>query len=140
MGEQPTVVDLFCGAGGMTLGFVKAGYESVYAVDDDPWSIETYNINFQGGHGECKSIESVDSFPQADIVIGGPPCQGFSTLGKNDPANPLNSLWRHFVRALEEISANWYSSWRMCRSFSNLENTLHSKRRCQRSTGLPALY
>lgn len=96
------LIDLFCGAGGMTQGFVETDdFEPVFAVDFDPAACATYAANF-GDHVVCGPIESVDSFPRADVVIGGPPCQGFSNLGKRDPNDPRNGLWRHYFRAVEQ--------------------------------------
>ncbi len=94
-----TLLDLFCGAGGMTAGFVDAGFVPIFAVDSCRWSVDTYNANF-GHHATCTPVEDVEHFPKADVVIGGPPCQGFSNLGKRLPFDPRNQLWRHFVRAI----------------------------------------
>src|SRR4051812_4999493 len=99
---QLRLLDLFCGAGGMTQGFVQAGYDPVFAVDIDEWAIRSYQANFGTSHAVAAPIQQISAFPQAHIVIGGPPCQGFSLLGRNDPGNPLNSLWQHYLRALRE--------------------------------------
>ena len=96
-----TVVDLFSGAGGFTVGFVQAGFDPVLAVDNDGPSINTYNANF-GGHGVCSDINDVPAFPEADVVIGGPPCQGFSNLGLRLADDPRNQLWRGFLRCVRE--------------------------------------
>ncbi len=97
------LIDLFSGAGGMTQGFVSAGgFEPVLAVDFDQAACETYGANFGRDHVICAPIEQVARFPEADVLIGGPPCQGFSNLGKRDPADPRNQLWRHYFRAVEQ--------------------------------------
>ena len=96
-----TVVDLFAGAGGFTLGFVQAGFVPVFAVEFDKAAAETYEANF-GPHCVSKDINDIKDFPAADIVIGGPPCQGFSNLGSHIPNDPRNQLWRHYVRAIEQ--------------------------------------
>lgn len=101
----PTLIDLFAGAGGLTLGFSQAGFEPVFAVELDPWAARTYKANF-GAHILDQPIEKVDGFPAADVIIGGPPCQGFSPLGRDrddHSRTKLNKLWRHFVRAVEEV-------------------------------------
>jgi DNA (cytosine-5)-methyltransferase 1 len=101
----PSVVDLFAGAGGMTLGFVQAGFDPVFAVEADPSAARTYKANF-GAHVLDLPIEKVDGFPAADVMIGGPPCQGFSPLGRDRDDSSrvkLNRLWRHFLRAVEEV-------------------------------------
>lgn len=97
-----TVVDLFAGAGGFTLGFVQAGFVPVFAVEFDKAAAETYEANF-GPHCVSKDINDIKDFPAADIIIGGPPCQGFSNLGAHLPNDPRNQLWRHYVRAVDQI-------------------------------------
>lgn len=86
---RPRLIDLFAGAGGMTLGFsplMGHSFETVWANDCNTYAVETYNANF-GRH--CVSGDIVDllsdpaiTIPQAEVVIGGPPCQGFSLLNK----------------------------------------------------------
>lgn len=95
-------IDLFCGAGGFTVGFVRAGFTPVFALDFDSAAIATYNANF-GNHAACAPIESVKSFPRAEVIMGGPPCQGFSQLGKHAIDDPRNKLWKHYVRALKQV-------------------------------------
>lgn len=97
-----TVVDLFAGAGGFTLGFVQAGFVPVFAVEFDKAAAQTYEANF-GPHCVSKDINDIKEFPAADIIIGGPPCQGFSNLGSRIPNDPRNQLWRHYVRAVDQI-------------------------------------
>jgi DNA (cytosine-5)-methyltransferase 1 len=104
------VMDLFSGIGGMTCGFVQASsaelrFEPIFAVEWEAPLAEIYRSNF-GPHVHVGDIADVDVFPAADVVIGGPPCQGFSPLGRdrdNESRAALNSLWRHFVRSLEQI-------------------------------------
>ena len=103
--RSKTFIDLFAGAGGLTLGFKSAGLEPVFAVEIDPWAARTYKANF-GAHVLDHPIETVDTFPAADVVIGGPPCQGFSPLGRDrdeGSRTELNRLWRHFLRAVEQV-------------------------------------
>ena len=99
-----TMIDLFSGAGGMSCGFHQAGFKSVLAVEMDPGAAQTYRANF-GSHVLEKPIEAIPSswFPKADIVIGGPPCQGFSPLGQMSPREShleMNKLWQHFLRVV----------------------------------------
>jgi len=99
------VVDLFAGAGGLTLGFARAGFRPVLAVEIEPAAAKTYEANF-GCHVHKGPIEEVEFFPRADIVIGGPPCQGFSPLGRDRDADSraeMNELWRQYLRAVREI-------------------------------------
>lgn len=98
-----TLIDLFCGAGGMTQGFKQTGsFTPILAVDFDKAACATYALNFGADHVVSAPIETVAVFPKADVVIGGPPCQGFSNLGKRDPNDPRNQLWRHYFRAIEQ--------------------------------------
>lgn len=95
-------MDLFSGAGGMTLGFTRAGARAVFAVEFDQAAAETYRTNF-GNHVFAGDIAAVSEFPAADLIVGGPPCQGFSQLGTQDPNDPRNRLWRHYLRAVESV-------------------------------------
>lgn len=97
-----TVVDLFAGAGGFTLGFVQAGLVPIFAVEFDKDAATTYEANF-GPHCSTEDINDVKTFPSADVIIGGPPCQGFSNLGAHIPNDPRNQLWRHYVRAVDQV-------------------------------------
>jgi DNA (cytosine-5)-methyltransferase 1 len=118
-----STIDLFCGAGGLTVGFHRAGFETALAVDNDRDSIETYNANFDGGEqnvsephepATCASIEDLLEFPEASVIIGGPPCQGFSLLGVQHRKvvelttgrildDPRNRLWKHYLRAVDAV-------------------------------------
>ena len=97
-----TLIDLFAGAGGFTLGFVQAGLIPTFAVEFDKDAAATYEANF-GPHCSTEDINDVGGFPSADVIIGGPPCQGFSNLGSHLPNDPRNQLWRHYVRAVDQV-------------------------------------
>ncbi|WEJ90719.1 MAG: DNA cytosine methyltransferase [Klebsiella huaxiensis] len=106
------VIDLFCGAGGLSCGFMKgengAHFESVLALDNDKAAIRTYNANF-GEHGTVANIEewiAENPVPQADVVIGGPPCQGFSLLNKNREGDHRRALWEPYMDIIERSSAS----------------------------------
>ncbi|SKA96727.1 DNA (cytosine-5)-methyltransferase 1 [Paucidesulfovibrio gracilis DSM 16080] len=97
------LIDLFSGCGGMTLGFVHPDFcgkfESVFALDNDPAAVDSYRANF-GDHAQCGDIEEwVKSgrTPKADIVIGGPPCQGFSLLNKKRRNDHRRALWEPYM-------------------------------------------
>ncbi|RJP74958.1 MAG: DNA cytosine methyltransferase [Desulfobacteraceae bacterium] len=107
------LIDLFSGAGGMSLGFSEAfgqPFQTVWANDFSQFCVDTYNENF-GPHSvagdiveilETKQIE----IPQADVVIGGPPCQGFSLLNRNRENDPRKELWRPFLEVVEKCGAS----------------------------------
>jgi DNA (cytosine-5)-methyltransferase 1 len=98
-----TLVDLFAGCGGMTRGFEDSGaFRSVFAVEFDRDAAATYAANF-GDHVACGPIEDVAAFPQADVVIGGPPCQGFSPLNRAAVGFERRGLWTEYLRALEAV-------------------------------------
>jgi DNA (cytosine-5)-methyltransferase 1 len=99
------MIDLFAGAGGMTHGFHRAGFRSVFAVEIDPAAAKTYQSNF-GCYVYPGPVEQVEEFPKADLIIGGPPCQGFSPLGRDRDHHSraaLNELWREFLRAVRQV-------------------------------------
>lgn len=97
------LIDLFAGCGGMTWGFREAGFESVFAVEWDADAVETYRCNF-GDHIFEGAIEDVAGFPAADVIIGGPPCQGFSPLNMGGVGLERRGLWRHYLRAIEQAA------------------------------------
>jgi DNA (cytosine-5)-methyltransferase 1 len=100
----PTVLSLFCGSGGMDLGFLQAGFRVAWAIDVMPDACATYRQNL-GAHVVCGGIQEVDAstLPRCDVVIGGPPCQGYSVGGHMDPADPRSSLTWEFVRVVREV-------------------------------------
>lgn len=106
------VIDLFCGAGGMTLGFVDdefcGGFESILAIDNDEAAIKTHAANF-GGSNIPRNIEhwlqTTSLVPQADVVIGGPPCQGFSLLNKKRRGDLRRALWEPYLDVVERSGA-----------------------------------
>lgn len=97
--NKPTVVSLFSGAGGMDLGFTRAGFKVIWANDNYEDAVETYKLNF-GDHIILEDIEKIDidKIPTSDIVIGGFPCQGFSIANmKRSIDDSRNILYRKFV-------------------------------------------
>ncbi len=96
-----TLMDLFSGAGGFTLGFAQAGFVPIFSVEIDKDAASTYEMNF-GPHCRKDDINDIKTFPDADVIIGGPPCQGFSNLGSHIPNDPRNQLWRHYIRAVKD--------------------------------------
>ena len=110
--ERYRLIDLFAGAGGMTLGFAQQfghAFEPVWANDFHRDAAETYNANF-GDHCVVADINAIlektpEVIPAADVVIGGPPCQGFSLLNKNRLGDPRKQLWRPYLDVVEMSGA-----------------------------------
>lgn len=90
-GPQPTVVDLFCGAGGLSSGFESVGFDVLHAVDNWEPAIATYRTNL-GDHVQRSSISASLDLPWANVFLGGPPCQGFSSAGHRRTDDDRNSL------------------------------------------------
>ncbi len=107
------LIDLFSGAGGMSLGFSEEfgqPFQAVWANDFNQFCVDTYNENF-GKH--CVEGDIVDileqgetEIPKADVVIGGPPCQGFSLLNKNRENDPRKEMWRPYLEVVEKSGAS----------------------------------
>jgi len=95
-------ISLFSGAGGMDLGFIRAGVDIVWANDFEKNACETYRKNI-GDHIVCDSILNIDptTIPDCDLVFGGPPCQGFSVAGKMDKDDPRSKLIFAFQKVVE---------------------------------------
>jgi len=107
-------IDLFCGCGGLSLGFHKAGFKILLGLDNDQDSIKTFNLNFPNKPGICEDILNINRNEinkllleniEVDVIIGGPPCQGFShanqwTKGVNDSRNELVLEFAKYVSIL----------------------------------------
>ena len=114
------VIDCFCGAGGLSLGFEQAGFKVEYAFDIDEPSINTYKKNPEHHHGPAfvrdiykVSKESIEQdlgheLGEIDVVIGGPPCQGFSVQRRGDNVDPRNQLVLEYVRLLKDIRPKFF--------------------------------
>jgi len=108
MKSKLTVLDTFSGAGGFSLGFQLAGAEILGAIETDAWACETFSFNHPESHviksdiTQLSDTEILQAFGKTppDIVLGGPPCQGFSIANKKsgDSKDPRNSLFQDFVR------------------------------------------
>ena len=102
-------IDLFCGAGGLSLGFDQAGFENVFSVEFNPAFAKTYERNFPSHHLIIEDIKSISDERiremikdiEVDVIVGGPPCQGFSiagNIGRTFMEDERNELFREFVR------------------------------------------
>jgi len=101
-GETPTLLDLFCGAGGLSLGFQRAGFRLVRAIDNWKPAIDTYRTNI-GGHVVEGNITEFMELPKSTVIAGGPPCQGFSSAGKRRSDDERNSLVTVFARLVARM-------------------------------------
>jgi len=101
--NSPTVLDLFCGAGGLSLGFQHAGFKTVFAADHNRAAIQTYSKNFgHTAHDFDLSDAKVD-LPEADVIVGGPPCQGFSSAGMRRNGDQRNNLVLSFAQTVARM-------------------------------------
>jgi DNA (cytosine-5)-methyltransferase 1 len=94
-----TCAGLFAGCGGLDLGAALAGFETVYAADSDPVAVSTYKRNVSP-QAECIDLSTSKISNVAngvDLLLGGPPCQGFSSAGPKQASDPRNKLWSHYL-------------------------------------------
>lgn len=116
--RRPIGVDLFSGAGGMTLGFEQAGFDVLASVELDPIHCATHEFNFPFWSVLCANVEFLTGYEirnrsaigdsDIDVVFGGPPCQGFSLIGKRCLSDPRNSLVFHFMRLVVELQPKYF--------------------------------
>ncbi len=115
-----TYIDLFCGAGGLSLGFQQGGFACVSAIDNDHVAVETYRKNFKDHITKAEITENTE-LPEADIIIGGPPCQGFSSAGMRRLTDRRNTLVRVFAELIARTRPKLFV-------FENVEGFLTSAR------------
>jgi len=98
------VISLFSGGGGLDMGFKKAGYNIIWAIDNDNNAVMTYKKNI-GSHIICDDINTIDAktIPNAQVLIGGPPCQSFSLSGKRDVEDARGQLVWRYIHIIEQI-------------------------------------
>lgn len=115
---RPIAVDLFSGAGGMSLGFEQAGFDVVAAVEVDPVHAAVHKFNFPNCATLCRDVSTLSGseirasagigMRSVDLVVGGAPCQGFSMIGHRALEDPRNALVGDFVRIVCELNANYF--------------------------------
>src|SRR3989344_6160955 len=104
-------ISLFTGAGGMDVGFSRAGFDVVWANEINKDACDTYRLNHKGqiDCGDIRDfIDKLDSHKNIDIVFGGPPCQGFSVAGKMDPNDERSKLIFSFFDVVEKVSPKMF--------------------------------
>lgn len=115
---RPIAVDLFAGVGGMSLGFEQAGFDVLASVEMDPIHCATHHFNFPFWCIICQKIEDTTAKEirdrsaigdrDIDVVFGGPPCQGFSMIGKRILEDPRNALVFHYIRLVIELQPKFF--------------------------------
>ena len=120
MSKRPTVIDLFSGCGGMSLGFEAAGFDIAASIEFDAVHCLVHHVNFPHSATICKDISEVSKeeiyaklkekgFNETiDVVIGGPPCQGFSHIGKRALDDPRNRLVFEYHRIVKELKPKYF--------------------------------
>lgn len=116
--KRPIAIDLFSGAGGMSLGFEQAGFDVVAAVEVDPVHAAVHQFNFPNCATLCRNISKLSASDirsaakignrKVDLVVGGAPCQGFSLIGHRALEDPRNSLVNEFVRIVCALDARYF--------------------------------
>lgn len=114
----PIAVDLFAGAGGLSLGFQQAGFDVRAAVEYDPIHCAAHEFNFPNCATLCRSVTEIDGeyirsesgigSAEISVVMGGAPCQGFSLIGHRALEDPRNKLVSHFVRLVKELRPRYF--------------------------------
>jgi DNA (cytosine-5)-methyltransferase 1 len=113
--DKPIAIDLFAGAGGFSLGIEQAGFEVVLAVEQDPVHAAVHAYNFPQTRvirGDVAQLKGEDILPflpaPLDLIIGGPPCQGFSVMGKRNLKDNRNELIFAFCRLVQELQPRYF--------------------------------
>lgn len=128
-----TCIDLFSGAGGMSCGLEMAGFECLLGVDFDKAAIQTFQANHPQAKTICGNLMEISTSEireligdrKVDLICGGPPCQGFSTIGANDRNDKRNFLFREFLRVVDDLKPDYIIVENVTGLLSrNNENTL----------------
>lgn len=116
--KRPLAIDLFAGAGGLSLGFEQAGFDIAAAVEIDPIHCAVHKFNFPHTETICRSVIGIDGAEirrragigkkEIDVVFGGAPCQGFSMIGKRALDDSRNALVQHFLRLVLELNPRYF--------------------------------
>ncbi|AUC61725.1 DNA (cytosine-5)-methyltransferase 1 Dcm4 [Cyanobacterium sp. HL-69] len=114
--KRPIAIDLFAGCGGMSLGLEASGFDIVATVEIDPIHALIHHLNFPYTKTICQDISKLDTAvlknilleKDLDLVAGGPPCQGFSLMGKRQWDDPRNSLVFEYVRVIKDLQPKYF--------------------------------
>ena len=110
------VIDLFSGVGGLSLGAARAGFNIAAAIEIDPFAIAMHHVNFPKSRHFMEDVATINGnvllnnlgLSQLDCLIGGPPCQGFSSIGKGEVLDKRNELYLHFFRLVNEMKPSFF--------------------------------
>ena len=112
------ILNLFSGGGGCSLGLRQAGFEVNLAVDINQDACYTYSTNIKQGITWCADISTITSTQlleksrlrreEINLIVGGPPCQGFSSAGARDWDDPRNVLLKNFVKIVTDLRPTWF--------------------------------
>jgi DNA (cytosine-5)-methyltransferase 1 len=115
---MPSIIDLFAGAGGISLGATRAGFELAAAVELDKFAVDTHARNFPTSAHLMQDVSKLTGTELLSLagmregglagLVGGPPCQGFSSIGKRDITDPRNNLFNHFFRLVKETRPSFF--------------------------------
>ncbi|PWN56627.1 DNA cytosine methyltransferase [Abyssibacter profundi] len=113
---RPLAIDLFAGAGGLSLGFEQAGFDLLAAVEVDPVHASVHKYNFPDCAVFPRSVEKISGAEllrlagdrSIDVIVGGAPCQGFSLIGQRALDDPRNSLVKEFIRIVSEVRPRYF--------------------------------
>ena len=116
MNKKYNIIDLFCGAGGLSHGFNMAGFHTLLGIDHIDTFVETFSNNHPKSIGlACditklsnKKIKELIKNKKVDLIVGGPPCQGFSMAGRRDPKDPRNSLFMEYLRIVKFLKPKYF--------------------------------
>lgn len=118
MPPRPNVIDLFSGVGGLSLGALRAGFDLSLAVELDPHAMKSHGVNFPGFKHLHEDISALNGTAlleaaglqvgQLDGLIGGPPCQGFSIIGRQQFTDPRNNLFSKFFQLTAECRPKFF--------------------------------
>jgi DNA (cytosine-5)-methyltransferase 1 len=108
-------IDLFSGAGGLSCGLEMSGFKCLVGIDQDKTAIETFKLNHPHAQAiagdirtiSAQSVKELIGHSQVTLICGGPPCQGFSTIGKNNQGDERNFLFWEFVRFVEAFTPDY---------------------------------
>lgn len=115
MKTQLNFVDIFSGAGGLSCGMEMAGWRCLLGVDFDKWAMQSFAANHAHAYPYCGDvshlteamIKGIVGNKKIHAVVGGPPCQGFSTVGPGNPKDQRNRLFEHFARIVKILNPNF---------------------------------